>query len=200
MLPHRVFLKGFTFIELTITTVIMGIISLAIFSAFAGGIKIYRKVQEYGRNYVLVVFSLEKMEKDLRNTFGIAEIHFTGESRQIFFPGLVGVIGAGGRNLSLGRICYSFDSEKKALFRREQDYPAVMAGAEVGKSEFRVETFAEDMRFSYYYFDRDAQQYAWKDSWDEKETLPLGVKIYTSFKEDDKDVSIERTVLFPVSS
>ena len=60
---------GFTLIELMVAASILGLIGLAVLTAFGSGFHVYERVQSYGGVQTDVLLVLEEMERDLRNTF-----------------------------------------------------------------------------------------------------------------------------------
>jgi prepilin-type N-terminal cleavage/methylation domain-containing protein len=194
---------AFTLVELLITATILGIISVAIIASFASGLKVYEKVQNYTGERADVLLSLEKIERDLRNTVAYSGIDFVGKKESIFFPALTS-------EGSLGRICYYLKGRLDTLTREEQGYArATLSKIRKGKGDIKKLVSLKDIGFSYYYYDIEEKEYAWKDSWEMEdededmktkpgERVPLGVRVEVTFKEGRKEVMLTRTVLIPV--
>ena len=193
--------RGFSLVELIIVSSLLAVVSLAVFSVFSAGLKIYQRAQSYeGRKANILIF-LEKMERDLRNTFDCSAINFVGDPEKISFPGMVKKVDAAGvESLSVSRITYYFDASKEALLKEETAFSNTNAEKSYGPGITAAgEGFsASGVNFSYCYFEADAKSYSWKDSADGG-MAPAAVKIEALFKDGDKDVRLVRTVLIPVS-
>lgn len=200
--------KGFTLIELLIAATLAAIVGIAILAVFSGGINVFTKLRSYSDVRKDMLFSLEKVEKDLRSASNISEIEFKGEAARITFPALV------------SSISYYLDNGTHSLVREEKDYSAAISM----EPQDGVKTpliYLSDIKFHYYYYDPKAERYLWNDSWarekdetgtaasklgtaDDKEkklkaNTPLGVKIELQYDEKGKSFTIERTVFFPLA-
>jgi len=206
--------RGFTLVELLITTTILAIIAVAVISTFAGGLKVYERAQVYGGAQADVLISLEKMERDLRNVLDFSRIDFNGSAKEISFGGLIRTVDSkGNQSVSLGRIFYYFDAMKKELITEEQDYSDAVTAIKKGRGKIKSLAPIEDIKFSYYYSDRDTYAYGWKGSWEVEETkdeeqkakdeeedrIPLGVKIEVAFKDGKRIAKLNRTVFIPIA-
>lgn len=187
--------QGFTLLELLITSSIIAMIALAVFSTFSMGIKVYNRIQYSGLTQADVLFSLEKLEKDLHNTLNFSGIAFVGENRKVSFAGLVGPQA----DSALGRVSYYLDTKNKSLVKDENIYPVSSEETygvySQGSPSSKTLASIKDIAFTYYHFDPQAREYVWGDS---VNGTPLAVKIKVTFRgENDKDVEITRTVLIP---
>lgn len=209
--------RGFTLIELLITVAIIAMMATAIVSAFAGGLRVYKRVQNHAGIWEDVLLSLEKMERDLRNVMDFSQINFDGGKDKISFAGLIKTIDAEGKqSTSLGRIYYYFDDLNDTLVREEQGYSeAVSKKIRKKKGIAKNLVSVEGIKFKYCYFDEDSMECAWKDTWELKEDeeeeatettiekeerIPLGVKIEVEFKDEGRTVKADRTVFIPIST
>ena len=100
---------------------------------------------------------------------------------------------------NVGKITYYFDNEMGTLVKEEQNYPKAISEGVIGKSNFKVLAFIENISFSYYYFNSEIQAYDWKSSWSVGEGIPTGVKVEVTFKDGKRNVELDRTVLIPIS-
>jgi len=195
---------GFTLVELLITTTILGMIAMAIMSGFAGGLRVYERVRSRDTGFRPdALLSLEKLETDLRNTVYFSGIDFIGEKEKISFAGLT----AEGK---LGKILYYVKGVRDTLVREEQDYARAVSKISRKKGKIKELVPVRDIDFSYYYYDREAEEYRWQDFWEEEEeeeeeeedsekgTVPLGVRIKLTFEGEKGDTDLTRTVLIPI--
>jgi prepilin-type N-terminal cleavage/methylation domain-containing protein len=58
---------GFTLIEVLVSVAIFSVITVAVYSAFAGGVGAWRRAQEFSSTYQTVRLVLEDMAQELKN-------------------------------------------------------------------------------------------------------------------------------------
>lgn len=206
--------KAFTLIELLITTAIMALVSIAIVSVFAAGLNVYNRVRNYSDVRTDILFSLEKIEHDLKNVCNISQIEFTGEPNKVTFP-----------CLPLGSISYYIDNSSHYLVSEKRDFSAATA-MEPPKGVVTKLVYAGSVNFSYYYYDPKGGAYYWKESWvkekdediigtdasklgalktaaEKKKNLrvntPLGVRVQIQYDDRGESLVLERTVFFPLA-
>jgi hypothetical protein len=192
---------GFSLIELVIVSSLLVLVSLAVFSVFSAGLKIYCRAQSYEGKRADILIFLEKAERELRNTFNYSGINFTGDARKISFPGIVKKIGTdGAEDLVVSRITYYFDPSGSAMVKERTVFSNINAprGSGAGMPEVKEELPASYVKFSYCYFKADGKDYSWTDVADGG-MAPAAVKIEAAFKDDNKEIRLVRTVLIPVS-
>ncbi|MBU2221413.1 MAG: prepilin-type N-terminal cleavage/methylation domain-containing protein, partial [Candidatus Omnitrophica bacterium] len=151
---------GFTLIELLMVVSMLSVISLAIFSTFNNGIKIWQKVNKQSDREDINIF-LDKFVSDLRNTLSFTGISFIGTENKISFPRIVN-----SKNLvvnTVGRIIYSYDDGARLIFRQQQDFSQVATDKESFNQ--RVLGNVTSFRFQYYHYDTDKKEYLWLKEW-----------------------------------
>lgn len=198
--------QGFTLVELLIAASIIGMISIAILSSFGVGFHTFERVQAFGGPQMDILLSIEEMERDLRNTFPLSGIPFTGNSRNMTFAALFSKWDEEKEEeaVVLGKKSYSLDSTSKALVSTQQEYANAVGESTGTEQGTEVLAFVEDIQFSYYYYQKELQEdkekieFGWKDSWSPEDGLPKGVKIEVTFKNGEEDVHLARTVFIPI--
>ncbi len=219
---------GFTLIELVLVAGIMAVIGLTMASTFAGGLKIFYRMENFANTRADVLISMEKLERDLRNTLSYAGIDFIGEAKRVTFPAITRTTSSkGALEESVGAVSYFRDDSKKirTLSREEKKYSVAAKNKEAGRGIVTPLSPIEDISFKYFSYDPDSETYAWVDVWDKTdeaekkkeeeggttdkpvsledtpENIPLGVKIEISYKDDGKIVKLNRSVFIkpPVS-
>ncbi|MCQ9207358.1 MAG: prepilin-type N-terminal cleavage/methylation domain-containing protein [Omnitrophica bacterium] len=196
--------RGFTLIELLVTAAILGIISMAVVSTFAAGLKVYEKARDYSWERVDALLALEKMERDILNLVNFSGIDFVGGKETISFAGLT-------KEGEPGKIRYYMKGGMRGvLIREELGYARAISKTSRRRGERKELATLRDMDFEYYYYDNDTKKYLWKDKWklneEEKEDLeksewiPIGVRVKIKFKEGKRYVTLTRSVLIPISS
>ncbi|MCX5708989.1 MAG: prepilin-type N-terminal cleavage/methylation domain-containing protein [Candidatus Omnitrophica bacterium] len=182
---------GFTLVEILIVTMILAVISLAIFSTFSNGMKIYNRVNSEVTSEDLVIFC-DRFGHDLRNSFNFSLINFTGKAEELEFAGLVNSPRMEKRSVS--RIKYIFEPSTEKIKRFTGDYSAIYFSEE---DSFRQALDkVKSCVFSYYYFDNKTQEFAWDQEW-RKDGLPSAVRMELEFK-DNPEEKFVRTFNIPV--
>jgi len=74
--------KGITLIEVLHYIIFSGIIGITILTTFIAGLKAISKGQSYFGPKTDILIALERMERDLRNTFHWTGIDFIGSRNQ----------------------------------------------------------------------------------------------------------------------
>jgi prepilin-type N-terminal cleavage/methylation domain-containing protein len=201
--------KGFTLIEVLITASIMALVAVAILSVFAAGLKVYERVRKYSDIRTDILFSLEKMEKDLRSLPNIPQIDFKAQPGLITFPAVVHANPDNQNEISLGSISYYVDDSSHYLVKDEKDYSAATA-EEPGEGIVTNLVYVNSLKFTYYFYDEKAKAFYWAESWKEDKEenktkrkpvvhTPLGVKIEVSYDDNGESNTLTRTIYFPLA-
>ena len=170
---------AFTLIELLISISILSIVMLAVYSAFALGINTYQRFNDVNLNERKAVLGLEKIGDELRQCLDFPAIGFRGSKEKFSFPGL-------SPTGQIVKISYSFDLNKKILYRQQQTQKEILELEEEPSDEEPLFkeflSSVEDLNFSYYYFDKQQEEYRWVDSCEQD--LPLSVKIKLTVEDE----------------
>lgn len=216
--------KGFTLIELMIAAAILCTVGLTIVVTFAGGLKVYYKMKNYGSVKTDALLAMEKIERDIRNAFAFTDINFIGTSDKITFPALVKSYAAKNKPyMSVGSISYFIDDRHsgKKIAREEKSYSASLMKEEKAKRAVAHIADIEDMDLQYYVYDPLSDTYSWEASWDKteeieqekedpqssaelkdaRENVPLGVRVTLTFDDNGKKFILSRVIFMePVVS
>ncbi|MFH1230104.1 MAG: prepilin-type N-terminal cleavage/methylation domain-containing protein [Planctomycetota bacterium] len=79
---------GFTLIEVLIVTVLVAFVLLASYKAYTQGVLVWARAQQTSRQEKAIMF-IEKVSRELKNSFSFRPISFTAEEAMISFTGLV---------------------------------------------------------------------------------------------------------------
>ena len=189
-------LKGFTLLELLITTSLIALMGLAIYSVFARGVMVWGRGGVINKVEQEVRFTLQSLAKELRNSFKFSGIEFSGTKSGISFPAYVNTAGiAQDPKWEVGKVSYFYDSSKKSFFRRQASYIELFQPDSLQAKE--IVSQINDLGINYYFFDAIGKTYNWKDSWTDKENFPLGVKIKLSVGTDEDEKVFVKTVYLP---
>jgi prepilin-type N-terminal cleavage/methylation domain-containing protein len=191
--------EGFTFIEMLIVTMMLALVSLAIYATFSNGIKIWHKVNLPTPEEDVNIF-FDKFSSDLRNCFKFTGIYFSGTKDALEFATLVSSPQLQIR--TVGKVIYSYTMEDSLLAREARDYSQMYTDTQgtVAQSMKNVKA----VRFRYYYYDTGYKEYRWLDEWpkDEtsKEALPLAVRVELEIGDGVQARTFTKTVSIPAGS
>jgi len=197
--------KGFTLIELFISTAIMFLVAIAIYSAFANGVKVWRRANISRQLERDVNIMLTKLTRDLRNTFEFSGIPFEGTKSAISFPAIINSDSLSEEpQYEVGRIIYFFDEGKTALSKESKSYPLVYGNEDV-EDKYTTSLISDmsDLTFSYCYRDNVTGEYKWKDLWEkeEQDSIPQAVSIDFVLKKDEgENVSFSKTIFISIGT
>lgn len=184
--------RGFTLIEILIVTVMLSIVSLAIYATFTSGIKIWQRVNQVIPEEDLVIF-FDKFAADLRNSFKFSNISFSGEVDSLEFATRIN--SPAFNKITVGKMVYSYAPGPKILNREQQDFSQVYTEQE-GTIQQSLRNIIS-LKFQYYAYDAEIKAYFWQDEW-EQEELPLAVKVELEYDFGRQTDKFTRTVSIPV--
>jgi prepilin-type N-terminal cleavage/methylation domain-containing protein len=184
--------KGFTLIELFVVSMIMVIISLAIYSTFNNGIKIWQRAKESIAEEDLNIF-FDKFSNDLRSTFKFEGSPLLGQADKVEFVTLVESPRLGNR--TIGKVIYFYDSTAKILKKEERDFSHVY-GDQEGPVKHALKNI-KSFKLLYYFYDEEKKEYFWVEDWEEG--LPLAVRMILEFDDGKKIFEFTKTVNIPIS-
>ncbi|MFH1189728.1 MAG: type II secretion system protein [Candidatus Omnitrophota bacterium] len=212
---------GFTLVEIMLVAGIMAVIGLTIVSTFSGGLKIFYRMEGYNTVKADVLIAIEKMERDLRNTFPYNGMEFMGSSKRVTFPGLTRKLNDKGLPEEFpGSISYYLDESgrAKALSREDKRYTQAIKKENPERGLVTRLAEIENLSFKYYSYDNESDSYNWAGVWDKSEgieageelnkkpgqedlllkdkteKIPLGVKIEISYKDGGEIITLNRAV------
>ena len=103
---------GMTLIELLITTIILSVISTAIYASLNSGLKIWKRINQPLAHEDLDIF-FDRFGRDLRNCARFTGLTFTGTQERVEFPAILPSPRFGGD--VIGRVSYAYDPQAKPL-------------------------------------------------------------------------------------
>ena len=194
---------GFSLIEVLLSLSIFAIISIAVYSAFAGGIGVWRRAQEFSSTRQMTYLILEEMAGDIQRAVRISGSPFVGESQRLSFLTLRHNPPTADSSTAfpIRRITYELRSNQGSsqygLYRLDESYaeglqdnhrePDLVAGGIAG--------------FALQYASKDEDQktpWEWKDIWEGGEAVPPGVRITLMIlNEKGEKMSFTKTVFIP---
>ena len=170
----------------------LGVISLAIFSTFNNGFKVWQKINKPLAEEDLGIF-FDKLVQDLNNCLKSSSIPFTGDQNnlgiptQVFSPRL--------KTISLGLVTYSYDQQSGLLNRQPKDFSQLYSRQE--DSPVALLKNVGSFKFEYYCFDTQKQEYIWKEEWSGA-GLPLAVRVELNLNDSSGTNKFIRTINIPI--
>lgn len=184
-------MRGFTLAEVMVVTVIVCVISLAVYGTLSNGIKIWQRLGQGIPQEDLNIF-FERFSSDLRNSFKYTGISFSGKQDSLDFTGLV--FSPDFKRTGVGRIIYSFDQGSGVINKASLDVSEIFR-QQPGKTS-PVARGIKSLEFGYYYYDTEKKGFGWEEEW-AKEELPLAVRIELEFDDGKQTLKFTRTVNIP---
>jgi prepilin-type N-terminal cleavage/methylation domain-containing protein len=186
--------KGFTLVELLIVTALISVISLAIYTTFSNGVKIWQRMDREVLEEDLDIF-FERFTSDVRNAFGFTGIAFSGKEDSLEFPTLVNSLSLGIN--TVGQVMYSYDHTAGRLKRKERDFSQVYSDGKGMITEQLKDI--KSLEFQYYRYDEEEKEYLWGNEWS-KEKVPLAVRLKLEFNGSGQGVEFTKTIFIPAGS
>jgi len=197
--------KGFTLVELFISTTIIFFVSVTVYSTFLNAINVWRRANVSRKLEKDIAITLTKLSRDMRNVFDFSGIPFEGTEYAVFFPGFVKAASSEQSSQGeVGRIAYFFDKDKMTLFKEEKNYPRVYKEDKI-EDDYVVPLISgiEQLTFSYCYLDGLSGEYKWKDSWkkEDQDSVPQAVKLELVLKKNEINAGqFTKTIFIPIGT
>ncbi len=182
--PKGAYRNGFTFIELNIVVILVAVMALTTYGAFAAGTRIWQRSRDFLPQAGAHIF-MDTLSADLRNSLRFSAIPWRGSSKDLSFAAFSYHAGAG--TAGFGRVDYSFDGNEGVISRQYQAFP-VAADAAGQERPRPIVAQVTTCSFTYYYFNRASRTGEWRSSFDGD--LPTAVRVEFSVTAN------KRTVLF----
>ncbi len=186
--------SGFSLVELLVVMVMLSVISLAIYSTFNNGFKIWQKVNQPLEQQDLGIF-FDKLAQDLSNCLHSANIPFSGSLNTLTIPTLV--FSPRLKIKSLGSVDYFYDPQAGFVYRQTKDFSQLYNRQQ--ESPVLLLKEIRFFRFEYYYFDAEKQTYLWQEEW-LSTGLPLAVRVVLGFNDSDENNQFIRTISVPIGA
>lgn len=191
--------RAFTLIEVLLVSVLISVISLAIFRCFANGLKLWGRAQRLNNEVEVAIF-LEKIADDLRSTVNMSGLDFKGTISKVSFPSIVRTK-ADPKSArveevlinQIGKIEYYYDFSKHAIFRRQANYSQALKD----KWQIQDSPVVSDIDSLEFHYDIASQ----KDFSLKSETrggIPLGIMVDVHYSDRSGQHQLKRYIPIPV--
>lgn len=183
---------GFTLLELIISSLLIALVALAIYTAFSNGLKLWVKTNQIVLNKEQAFITLERLGKDMHNIVSFSPISIDFKANYLSFPVLVNQ-GEDSQVYRLAQVKYSFDEEQKTISRQQQIY-----GLDKDPSSREMATGIKSLTLSFRYYDNDLKKMNWRPDWD-SQAKPSAIKVEIVLKDDKNETeeTLTRIIAFP---
>jgi len=180
--------RAFTLVELLITATIFAVVSIAVYATFNSGMTVWRRAKDTNAQDRQFLLKIEKLSRELRQSFNYNDIVFSASKNKIQFPSVI--------DSDICRIIYSFDENKKILFRSADKFVDILAA---DKKELEPKfspylTGIDNLSLSYLILDLQKKAYIWQDDW-KQNYLPIAIKLSITVK----DKTYATTIVIPAA-
>lgn len=165
----------YTLFEMLVALAIFAMAAAAVGASAAGGLRIFARARTLDLAAENVLLSIERMERDIRNTFLLQGIGFSGTPTRLSVPGMVQVPRADGNPRQMpGRISYYVDRGSSSLTMQHDPYGVALDEDFRTRREYAAAAAEgiRDVRFEYLGFDPTARQFEWRTEWQADEAAP----------------------------
>lgn len=196
--PHG----GFTLIELLLSLSIFSIMAIAVYSAFAGGVGVWRRAQAFSATYQTARLVLEEVAQDLRNAVVISGSEFIGEPQRLSFLTVRhGRSAAVLATRGIRRVTYEIRKNETeplyALFRLEESYVEGLQDGHREPDDLASPIMGFDIQYASEVEGTEAP-WDWQAVWEEEGTLPIGVQITLTIPgRQGKELHFTKTIFIP---
>ncbi|MBI4835436.1 MAG: prepilin-type N-terminal cleavage/methylation domain-containing protein [Planctomycetes bacterium] len=187
--------NGFTLLELIVSSVLITLVLMAIYSALTDGLRLWRDVTRNVYAKEPAILATERLAKEIRNEISFSPITFTGRADSLSFPLLVRPVDEG-KTLDIympAEVTYTFDKEKEILYRNVLVY-----GRDEEPVSRELLNPVKSVAFSYRYFDAEAKESSWLDEAKE-DAKPSAIKVEITLKaiKNEPEEIITRIISLP---
>jgi type II secretory pathway component PulJ len=187
--------RGYTFVELIISSVIFAILTLSVFSAFYAGIFGNRNIAESMKLSQTAAQVLEWMDADLRNSvvYSKEAANFEGDPSSLRFLSVSGTFRGGTLHRDYSSIAYKLDGAK-LLRQCRLNGAALNTAVDNGFEEMAGNVM--EVVFRYGKMREAGADLDWQPDWREPASMPAAVGIRLVLKEKNS-AEFERIIYLP---
>ena len=181
--------KGFTLVEITMTTVLVAFLGAAMYLVLSQGIRLWNRATRHHPE-IDIYIGFEKLASDLHNTMKYSTAKFKGSIDSMQF-----YIKNSAKNETPMQMSYIFDRQSKKIKRSKLDYRQLLNTVQTPVDEI-VMSDVVDSTFSYYFSDKTGTG-SWKNSWDDA-CFPEAVRMSIDYLDQNQVRKVARTIWVPI--
>jgi type II secretory pathway component PulJ len=190
--------KGWTLIELLVTTAIAALVIFVVGASLTAGLRVWATAESFNRIDSTSALATDIMKKDLANALPFFAIPFQGKTREVVFASLLEDPQASSAGVPrLGSVKYTLDASRAALMRRKWAFPSPEPAGLDQLQE--IATGVTDLSFEYFQAPIGPESGgAWGSTWESPTNLPGMIRVRLSFQESTVPVVVQRDMVLPV--
>ena len=190
-------MKGYTFVELLVSSIIFAVLAVSVFSAFYAGIFGNRNISESVKIYQSAAQVLEWMNSDLRNSIVYSKgmAGFEGDSSSMRFLFIADTFRESVLQRDFAAVSYKFEGNR---LMRQCRLNAAALNTESGSGFEEMSAGVKEVVFRYGKMAGAGLNLEWQPDWNDPAVLPAAVNIRLVL-EGKNSAEFERTVYLPLS-
>ena len=186
--------RAFTFIEMIMVVSLLSLVSLAIYTTFNNGLRIWYRINaQLFEEDVNILF--DRFARDVKNSCRFSGMHFLGSPDKLELVTLLDSPRMAKH--TVGVVIYFYSEQSEILNREERDFSQVYNN-DNGRVMQSLKNIVS-LKFQYYAYDSEKKQYVWLDEWLD-DSLPLAVRMELEFDHGAGTDKFSKTVSIPISS
>ena len=205
---HR---RGLTLVEITLAAVLTAMIALALYSAIAGGMRVWKRgIEEFVEQDIAIFF--ERFSQDARNAYFYPGYKLIGNKTTFSLPTFVWqdmsadhFLEGAPRLMMMGAVRYSYDplSSPDRVQKSQMTYSDLYRENEPPFTDALAGI--SDCAFQYYGFDESKKEMVWSDQWPLQDQVsadrpyPAAIRVTIDLQRGQKVYAYNRTVFFSLS-
>ena len=181
--------RGFTLLELLVTTSLMALVGGATVASLGGGIRVWERTVKFGGRQQSVLLAFDRLRRDLQNVRRFRLVPFKGEYDAFQVAAVDQAIPGDESQAELGARGYFLDERRHLLCRSFVPYP-LMRTTRLRDHCQPVLEHVTRVRFTYFGQREAGEAAEWAGRW-ESDRLPLAVKMELTVQSGEKDSSTQ---------
>lgn len=180
--------RAFTLIETIMVLTMFSIVAAGLAGALISGLRLWQRAKSTDFSYYEDIFAFERMAKEMRQSFDLKQIPFSGDLQKVTFPSISGT--------TIKQMTYWFDPLDGSFYRGEADLKDILSGQEELKYPEKKLGVFKEFKFSYFYYDKDKKDFFWTEKWESANGIFKALKIEAKDSNNREHV---KTIFIPVS-
>ena len=190
--PHSA--RGFTLLELLVTTSLMALVGGATVAALSGGIRVWERTVDFGTHQQAALIAFDRMRHDFQNVRHFTPVTFAGVYDQVAFPGVDRANPLSEGPAEIGRVGYFLDEPRHLLCRSFTPYRRMRQERVTDQCHPALEGVTW-VRFSYVGTDAQGGSTGWSESW-RSALPPMAIKAEVAVAGSGQQATTHSSVVY----
>jgi prepilin-type N-terminal cleavage/methylation domain-containing protein len=171
--------RGFTLIEILVSTSIISFLGVVIYATFYQGLNIWSRALNQDPVIDVDIF-LDRLGGELSHAFQYTSPALVGQKDSVTFYSLARAVDGEGHRLPV-KVTYEFQPEESQVLRQEKQYGEILypSGQSAQSGRPMIDKIAA-LKFRYYAVDETTRQYRWLDYW-RAECMPDAIQVQLTY-------------------